>query len=364
MAETKGKILFFALNDDTSASLEERFSRAELTVFKPDNKDSAFDMLRKEKPDIVLTEYNPRSSESIEFLKDVREEYPVVSRAILCEEDDQLKVINLLIKGIITCYFEKSDGMIELIKNILHILEVREILKNKKLLKQMSSIERLPTFPTIYQEFMDAIENDDSLKHIASIVEKDISLATKVLQIVNSAFYGTGKMGSVERACIYLGMETIKNVVFIASLSNMKKLTGMQFNYLERIVHHSLKVNQNFQRFYKSETGKKAPTEYSSIGLTHDVGKIIMLQHLPDRFKKIMKYQRKNPDISFYRSEIELGFEACTHSEIGAYFLDLWNFPETNIYTALYHHAPETAPGDYKNLLEILEMADKFAREV
>lgn len=364
MAETKGKVLFFALNDDTEASLEERFAKADLTVLKPDNKETAFDMLKKQKPGIVLTEYNPRSLESIEFLKEVREKYPMGTRAILCEEDHQLNVMNLLIKGIVTCWFEKPGGMAELLKSLLHIIEVRDILKNKKLLQQMSAIERLPTFPTIYQEFMDAIERDNSLKQIASIVEKDVSLATKVLQIVNSAFYGTGKMGSVERACIYLGMETIKNVVFIASLSNMKKLTGMEFNYLERIVHHSLKVNQNFQRFYKSETGKKAPDEFSSIGLTHDVGKIIMLQYLPDRFKKIMKYQRKNPDISFYRSEIELGFEACTHSEIGAYFLDLWNFPETNIYTALYHHAPETAPGDHKNLLEILEMADKFAREV
>lgn len=364
MSETKGSVLFFELGDETTASLEERFSNAGLEVFKPEAPEAAFDVLKNEKPGIVLTEYSPKAADVVEFLKQVREQYPSTCRAVLCDESDQMKMINLLIKGIVTCYFEKDEAMVLLVKALRHFLDVRNILKSRRLLKLVNTIDRLPTFPTIYQEFMQGIEADSSLKEIAAIIEKDISLSSKALQIANSAFYGSGKMASVQRACVYLGMGTIKNVVFMASVSSAKKLSGKEVHYLERIVRHSLKTNQHFQRFYKSDTGKKAPEEFASIGLTHDIGKIIMLQYLPDRFKKIIKYQQKNPDIGFYRSEIELGFEGCTHCEIGAYFLELWNFPESNVTTALFHHAPEQAAENYRQLLETFDVADKFARQV
>ncbi len=363
-AVSKRKILFYDLEDVVTTFLEKEFQQAELTVLKAAELEEAFNLLSEEQPDIVLTDTNTKSKSSIQFLTRIKEEYPTVSRAILCDSSEHVKMINLMMRSIITCYFEKPDGFGLLLESFLNIVKVREILKNKKLLNLMNAIDRLPVFPAVYQEFIDGIESDESLKKISHIIEKDVSLATSVLQIANSGFYGNSRIGSVERACIYLGMETIKNIVFTASMGKAKDLTEKQNHYLGRIIQHSLKTNQNFQRFYKSETGRKPPDDFASIGLTHDIGKIIMLQYLPDRLKKVIKYQRKNPDISFYRSEIELGFEGCTHSEIGAYFLELWGFPETNITTALFHHTPELASEIYFQLLDIFELADKLAREV
>ncbi|MCP5108631.1 MAG: HDOD domain-containing protein, partial [bacterium] len=275
---------------------------------------------------------------------------------------DEKKVLNLVLKNIATSYFEKPHGIGDILDSVSHILEIRKILKNKKLIKLLSVTDDLTAFLQTYYDFSNAIEKDKSNKEIAAILEKDVSIATKVLKIANSAFYRGTRIGSLERACIYLGLETIKNIVFTVSLSSVKKLGGEQAKYMERVIYHSLKVNQNFQRFYKLETGKIAPPDHTSIGITHDIGKIIMLQYLPDRFQKIVKYQKKNADIGFYRAEVELGFEGTTHAEIGAYFLDMWHFPEVSIFTALHHHTPEESFDSYRELMDIFSFVNEFAK--
>jgi HD-like signal output (HDOD) protein len=208
---------------------------------------------------------------------------------------------------------------------------------------------------------MDAIEEDCSTKEIAQIIEKDVPIATQVLRIANSDFFRTGRIGSIERASIYLGLDTIKNIVFTVSLSTLKGLTETQKKYLEKIIYHSVQVNQNFQKVYTSQTGNKISDQYATIGITHDIGKIFILQYLPQRFNKIMKYQKKNPDIGFYRSEVELGFEGQTHAEIGAYFLNLWNFPEASVFTALFHHSTEEFSQPYKEILDIFTIVNDVA---
>ena len=101
-----------------------------------------------------------------------------------------------------------------------------------------------------------------------------------------------------------------------------------------------------------------------SVGLTHDIGKIILLQFYPDRYQEIIDNQRKNPGISFYESELDLGLHENTHAEIGAYFLDWWNLPEIIVEVALFHHAPEKASEHYKEIVDISHFTDKLINYV
>lgn len=360
--EIKGKVLFFNVDRTIVSLLKKEFLKSDITVYVTDDSEQARKLMKKEDLDIVLADYDPHNETSVDFMKFIKKKYPAANRIFLSETEDEKKVINLVLRNVANSFFEKPHGIGDILDSVAHILEVRKILKNKKLLELLSVTDDLSAFLKTYYEFTNAIEDDKSAKEVAAILEKDVPIATKVLKIANSAFYRSSRIGSLERACIYLGLETIKNIVFTVSLSSVKRLNAEQSRHMERIIYHSLKVNQNFQRFYKLETGKIAPPNYTSIGITHDIGKIIMLQYLQDRFHKIIRYQKKNADIGFYRCEIELGFEGCTHAEIGAYFLDLWNFPEVSIYTALFHHTPEETFESYRELLDIFSFVNEFAK--
>jgi HD-like signal output (HDOD) protein len=358
----KGKVLFYKVDESIVSILKKEFLKSEITVYETSDDGEARKWLKKEDLDVVLSDFDPQDDNSVEFFQYIKKKYSTVNRIFLSETEDERRVHQYVLKNIATSYFEKPHGIGDILESVSHILGIRTILKNKHLIKLLSATDDLSGHLKTYYDFANAIDEDKSQKDISAILEKDVSITTKVLKIANSAFYRSSRIGSVERACIYLGLETVKNIVFTVSLSSVKRLSADQNRYLDRIIYHSLKVNQNFQRFYKLETGKIAPPNYTSIGITHDIGKIIMLQYLPERFNKILKYQKRQADLGFYRAEVELGFEGCTHAEIGAYFLDLWNFPEVNIYTALFHHTPEETFDSFRELMDIFSFVNEFAK--
>jgi HD-like signal output (HDOD) protein len=356
----KGYVLFYRVADFIISSLKEDLSDAGIIVFEEDDPDNAIKRIEQEQIDMVLTDFEPKDDELISFLKLIKKKYPTINRVALSEQIHRDDIIQLLLKGLITSYFEKPGGLEVLLNSFLHILFARKTLKSQKLLDLLGTVDGLPSFPQTYQELTDAIEREVSLKEIARVIEKDISITTQVLRLANSDFFRSGRFGSIERACIYLGLDTIKNIVFTVSLSSLKKMSAIQKKHLEKIIYHSVQVNQNFLKLYETQKGEKISDQYATIGITHDIGKIIMLQYLPGRFEKVIKYQKKNPDIGFYRSELELGFEGQTHAEIGAYFLNLWNFPEASVYTALFHHSTEDFAEPYKDILDIFAIVNEL----
>lgn len=359
---TKRTILFFDVDSYTSSIVVPVLKSDTLEVIEEKSVAPAMRAIKKHDVDIVVAGFRPVSTDILKLMHDVKKKHPSVTRVLLCESEHESKVITLILKGYANNYFEIPHGLGDIAGRIEHIIHIRRILQSKKLLNFLSDIEDLSTYLKTFIEFRDAISQDESTKKIAGIIEKDVSIAARVLKIANSAFYSTSKIGSIERACIYLGLNTIKDIVFAASLVQPQKLSSSVNNIFERVVHHSLKVNQNFQRFYKLETGETLPESYSSVGITHDIGKIILLQCMPKQYKKIIKYQNTDHDLTFYRSEIELGFEGQTHAEIGAYFLDLWNFPEPSINAALFHHTPDEAYGADNKFMDIFSFVNDFAR--
>jgi HD-like signal output (HDOD) protein len=359
--DIQGKVLFYMAEGYMAPPDVEDLADAGIQMFRGTDEAEALKLVGKHNVDIALVDLDESEERGSEFFKKVKKKFPTTNRVALSETSQRRDVIQLLLKGIITSYFEKPGGFETLLTSFLHILYARKTLRNQKLLKLLESVDSLPTFPKVYQEFMDALDNDLSIKEISKIIEKDVSIATQVLRIANSDFFRAGRIGSIERAGIYLGMDTIKNIVFAVSLSQIKKLTSTQKKYLEKIIYHSVQVNSNFKKMYESQTGNQISDQYATIGITHDIGKIIMLQFLPQRFEKIMKYQKANPEVGFYRSELELGYKEQTHAEIGAYFLNLWNFPEASVYTALFHHSTEDFSEPYKELLDIFTIVNEVA---
>lgn len=362
----EGKLLFYSVEPETLTLSKTALQDMDLEILATDDEKEATKLLQKNEIDIFLFDYEPEkpnAMEKIEFLKSLKKKFPSVNRVAFMDPDYWADTIRLLLKGLITSNFEKDQIEGSLMDTLLHTLYARKTLKNKHLLSLFKNAENLPSIPKIYHEFMDALENDRSMKEITQIVEKDVSIATRVLRIANSDFSRGGRIGSIERACIYLGLDTIKNIVFTVSLTSSKRLSREQMNYLEKVIYHSVQVNSNFQKMYKTHTGQPLPEQFSTIGITHDIGKIIMLQYLPIRYAKIEKYQKKNPEIGFYRSEIELGYKEVTHAEIGAYFLNLWNFPEASVFTALFHHSTKDFPASYKEALDIFAIVNEISHK-
>jgi HD-like signal output (HDOD) protein len=232
---------------------------------------------------------------------------------------------------------------------------------NRNILQTVESITNVPTLPTVIDKISRLLQNPKtSAEEIGKAVTTDQSLASKVLKLVNSAFYGfPGRINTITHAIVILGFATVKNIVLTASIFDVfrKKGTSTSGFDLEQFWVHSIAcgaASQAIARFI----GFNEKEECFIAGLVHDIGKIILCQYLPDEFQKIVTTTRQKNTL-FYQSEKDL-FD-ITHQEIGGYLAERWNLPKSLQYAIRFHHTPSPSRDNYLTTA-IIHSADIFIR--
>ena len=91
-----------------------------------------------------------------------------------------------------------------------------------QIIKKLDQIENLPTLPTIAMEVNKLVQNQDtSIKELSSVIEKDQAIVSKILKLVNSAFFGmSSKVSNIPHAVMLLGFNAIRNAVVSVSVIN------------------------------------------------------------------------------------------------------------------------------------------------
>ncbi|PIE61409.1 MAG: diguanylate cyclase [Desulfobacterales bacterium] len=229
-------------------------------------------------------------------------------------------------------------------------------------IKRILKIDRqnLPSFPQAVAKLLEVTRNDSaSLEEISKIIETDPGISARILEIVNSAYYGlTRRVTTLSDAVVILGLDEIKKVALSMSIfENMfKKGRSAEFNRL-LFWRHSIAVAVLSMELAK-ETGHADPEEAYIAGLLHDVGKIFLdLQGRTDYGAFIQDLSTATDlVIEKERSVIGLG-----HDDIGAYFCAQWKLPERLVIVVKYHHQPFghlKLTDEEKQLIAIVSMAD------
>jgi putative nucleotidyltransferase with HDIG domain len=229
------------------------------------------------------------------------------------------------------------------------------------ILKTIETISTIPTLPTVIERITRLLQNPKtSAEEIGKAITTDQALATKVLKLVNSAFYGfPGKISTITHAIVILGFSTIKNVVLTASIFDAFHKKGdetTEFD-LEQFWTHSIACGVAAQSIAKF-LGSADKEECFIAGLLHDLGKLIVCQYLPDEFNKVLSHTKKK-QILFYESEKE--FFDVTHQEVGSFLTQRWNLPQNLQNAVMYHHNPQPSR-DHYTMTAIVHCADIFVR--
>ncbi len=124
-----------------------------------------------------------------------------------------------------------------------------QLLSNKELRDRISSVGSLPSQPEIHSQILKELKTDNtSVKKVADLISKDVGITAKLLQMVNSAFFGLpSHVESVQHAINLLGLDTVQSIVFSAGVfSQFKdpKLPGFSF---ESIYSQSVSVGAKAQ---------------------------------------------------------------------------------------------------------------------
>ncbi len=283
----------------------------------------------------IVTDMRMPGMDGAQLLKTVMGKYPQVVRIILSGHSDKEMILRST--QVAHQFLAKPCQSEVLIATISRVLELRNDLNNENLRKIVTGISELPSVPTIYLQLEAALHNEDiSVQKIANIISQDMSMTTKILQMVNTAFFGLPvAISNPVQAVNYLGINVIKSLVLYIKLFDNSKNSPELQNYINSIWHHSLVVANYCKELAKGIIKDKITgDDIYAAGLLHDIGRLVLLK-LPDYYRNVMELKEKDKINSYEAEKILYG---TTHCEVGAYLFRLWGLRDQIIYPVLHHH--------------------------
>jgi putative nucleotidyltransferase with HDIG domain len=232
-------------------------------------------------------------------------------------------------------------------------------LDSQTFLKKLDSIPDIPTLPNIVIKVNEMLQDDDtSIKKLSKVIEKDQSIVTKILTLVNSTFYGfRSRIKNISHAVIVLGFNTIRNAVvsvsIIKTFSGEKTFEGFDIRDFWK---HSVGVAVTSMHLAE-RTRLDSPDDCFVAGLLHDIGKVVLSQHFTEPFGLVWK-SVKEDGLSFFEAEQKL--LPVNHAQIGGHLAKKWQFPVSLIDTITYHHAIRKSVSN-PSQLTIVHTADTIA---
>jgi putative nucleotidyltransferase with HDIG domain len=218
--------------------------------------------------------------------------------------------------------------------------KLRDLLKNERLKKIVAGIKNLPSLPVLYSLIVAEMHSKDvSLKKVGHIISQDVSMSAKILQLVNSAFFGLPqKIADPQQAAIYLGIDTLKALVLsINVFSSFTEESELFWFSLGDMRKRSIMVGRLARDIARDETDDAKVAEEALIaGILHDVGRLIMLK-IPEQCRMMMDFiERTGCDLV----DAEYTVMKTSHAELGAYLLGLWGISDNVVEAVAFHHNP------------------------
>ncbi|MBT4836357.1 MAG: HDOD domain-containing protein [Methylococcales bacterium] len=316
----------------------------------------ALNEINNQSYDVIVTDMRMPETDGAELLKKVREQYPGMVRIVLSGQSSKERLLTVL--SVAHRFLAKPCDINDLKDAVERGRCLQTCLYDTKIKHLIGSIQRLPALPSLYHTLTSTIEQEhSSLKEISDILEQDVAITARLLQIANSGFFGPARrINQIHDAVVLIGLESIRNLVLCESLFNTLRQSDNTTGFcLAKLQSHSLTVAKIATHLLDKEELKKAAF---SAAMLHDIGQIILVSALPDFYKPILELLKKQAMPIHLAEEQIYGF---SHAEIGAYLLDLWGLPCSLVEAVAHIHRPKRSGEREFGLIGAIHVADCFA---
>jgi HD-like signal output (HDOD) protein len=294
--------------------------------------------------DVIVTDMRMPAMSGAQLLEEVKRRFPQCFRIVLSGQADEESIMRAVDPA--HQYLSKPCDANELKKRLARAFTVRGLLRNAELQAVVSRLQAMPSLPALYIEVTNELENDEpSITRIANLISEDMAMTAKMLQLVNSAFFGLrGRVSNPVQAVQLLGLDTLRALVLSTHVfdrfrSGSEILGEQEVAYLWK---HSFVVARFAKHIAAIEKAdRQTLDDCFTAGLLHDSGKLILSSVMGEQYQTALELvKRQEKGLIDAETEI-LG---CTHAEITACLLGLWGLPEQVIEGVAQHYCP-VGPG-------------------
>ena len=316
----------------------------------------ALNLLDQDEFDVIVTDMQMPEMTGTELLEKLVQLHPEIGRIVLSGYADEELAVRAI--RVAHQFLVKPTDPITLKTAIARARPQRNVMSNDRIRTVVASCQQLPIQPTYCAELTHLLQSDEAdSRRVADVISRDVSMSAKVLQLVNSSFFGVGRrISSIEMAVTLLGLMRIRALVLREQIFRVCTMPRVIPHFsIEYIWDESLKVAELARLISKAEGQKEdRPDQAFSAGLLHDIG-LLLLACLHEKFEQVIQVVHKDR-VPICQAEMEI--LNVTHAEIGAYLLSLWGLPSRIIEAVASHHHPSDVAYDGLCAVTTTHMAD------
>jgi HD-like signal output (HDOD) protein len=348
------RILF--VDDDASvlAALENmlRKRRGEWDMVFVVGGNAALAELEKGPFDVVVTDMRMPGMDGAALLARVRDRFPGTARIVLSGQADRDAVVRALP---VTHQFLTKPCDAAILRGVVErTCNLQALLQSETTRSVIGKLNHLPSPPATYLRLTEAMANPTiGAKAIGAIVEEDPAMSVKILQLVNSAYFGLAHTAtSVAQAVSYIGMEVLSALTLSAHVFSSAEGSALSRAALDDIQRSSLATATIAKRRVKN---RELANDAFTAGVVHDVGRIVIALAMPQKYREIAEIARTSERTAH---ELEHEVLGVSHAEVGAYLLGVWGLPFSIVETTAFHHQPSGAAIEMPDVLAAVHLAD------
>ena len=301
-----------------------------------DSGQNALKILEGGEIDVVVSDMRMPDMDGAQLLQVVRERWPSVARIILSGHADRSAAVRSV--GVAHQFLAKPCDGSELRSVVQRTCALRATLISPEVLSALTEIGELPAIPALYAALNRELgKPEPSLPALSKLIGQDPGMSAKILQLVNSAFFGLRRrVKSIDEAVTNLGTDVVRSLA-LSSTAFTTFTNPSTVVSAERLWKHSMRVAEvaaHISAVHGNDRAGKANSFQA--GILHELGKLIILFKRPSAFD---------------------AFEV-QHGAIGAYLLGLWGLEDPVVEAVAFHHLPSLAPAAGLSALVAVHLAN------
>lgn len=232
----------------------------------------------------------------------------------------------------------------------------------------IQEISHIATLPEVTLKIIELVEDPSSTaQDLHNVISYDPALCSRLLKVVNSAFYGLpGQIGSINRAIVLLGLNAVKNIAIAASLAKLFRGGELTPTFSARLLWDHSTATATAAKMLADRLKLGLPDEAFLGGLIHDIGVMVEMQASRQKLIEILDELDVDSEGVPQKCmlEIEENIFGANHQHFGAGLCEKWKFPQTFKLVTGFHHNPLEAPSGSRALPCVIHIADKLAARI